>query len=173
MGWHIQYDGYHDGSRFVWDVANLFQFTDGFWEDHGLAVITDIAKDGLRGTSRSDQPIPPGSDAAKEIADHLAALIARIEAIEAGSEAALLERQRYVADIEGSIQQMRAAHEHQIAALAQRWALEREAYGDVVNTLTKRISALEGMLATIRDDMVANEQTFNRRYRTAIRRQQS
>lgn len=172
MGWHIQYDGYHAGSRYLWNATDLLQFTDAFWENHGLAVITDIAKDGLRSTSRSDPPsaLPPAS--VEEVADHLAVLMVRVGSIEAGKETALLEQQKHRADVEGMIQQMRAAHEGQIAALTEGWTAERNAYDDIVETLTQRILVLEEMLATIRDDMATKEQTLNQRYRTAIRRQQ-
>ncbi len=76
MGWHIQYDGYHAGSRYLWDATDLIQFTDAFWENHGLAVITDIARDGLRSTWRSNPPSAL-STSVEEVADRLAVLTER------------------------------------------------------------------------------------------------
>ena len=172
MGWHIQYDGYHAGSPYLWNATDLLQFTDAFWENHGLAVITDIAKDGLRSTSRSDPPSVLLSTSVEEITNHLAVLMVRMDSIEAGREAALLEQQKHGADIKGMIHQMRTAHEGQIAALMERWTAERNTYDHVVEILTQRILALEEMLVTIRHDIAAKEQRLNQRYRTAIRRQQ-
>ncbi|MCW2366816.1 SAM-dependent methyltransferase [Sphingobium sp. B7D2B] len=48
MGWHVQYDGFHAGSAYLWDEATLFQQTEDFWPDHGIAIITDVAERGTR-----------------------------------------------------------------------------------------------------------------------------
>jgi SAM-dependent methyltransferase len=171
MGWHIQYDGYHTGSPYLWNASDLFQFTDVFWENHGLAVITDIAKDGLRSAARSDRPsVLPGTSL-EEIADKISSLMIRIDSMEAYNKSALLEQQKHRVDVDGMIQKMRAGHEIQITALRDGWTAERNAYDRVVEALSKRIVALEGMLVTVRHDLSTKENMLNQRYRTAIRRQ--
>ncbi len=171
MGWHIQYDGYHIGSRYLWNGADLFHFDDAFWENHGLAVITDIAKEGLRSTSRVDPPSALPAASTAEVADHIAVLMARVSSIEADRETAILERQKHSADMEGMIQQMQATHMNMVTALKTEWTAERNAYDHVVETLSQRILALEEMLAATRNDIAIKEQTLNHRYRTAIKRQ--
>jgi SAM-dependent methyltransferase len=171
MGWHIQYDGYHAGSRYLWNSTDLLQFTDAFWKDHGLAVITDIAMDGLRGRSQADAPSALPTASVEEVADHLVVLKVRTDAIERNSASLLIEQRKHEADVERLIRQIRQAQEDQLVTIAENWARERNAHNHVIETLTNRILALEEALTSIRNDMTARDQTLNQRYRTAIRRQ--
>lgn len=172
MGWHIQYDGYHAGSRYLWDAADLLQFTDAFWEDHGLAVITDIAKDGLRNRSQFHRPSALPIIPVDGMVDGLAMPASEVDAFEVTREKVLLSQQKHNADINDMIDLMRTAFVSQIAELSEKWIAERNTYNQVADTLIQRIIALEEEIKAVRDDIASNERALNQRYRTAIRRQQ-
>jgi SAM-dependent methyltransferase len=44
LGWHRHYDDFNNQSTFCWDSSQLEIFTSDFWANHGLVVVTDIAK---------------------------------------------------------------------------------------------------------------------------------
>ena len=44
VGWHVQYDEFSESSSFKWEQEKLIEYGAGFWREHGLAIMTDIAE---------------------------------------------------------------------------------------------------------------------------------
>jgi SAM-dependent methyltransferase len=158
MGWHVHYDGYHVASQFLWDPSDLIRFTEAFWDDFGLAIVTDIAQHGLRRSTFKNASACVDSD--QRVKVH--ALSERITAIEAAfckSSAGIARDNEALA---GLVHRLRLKHAQEVGDLRRQ-----------IEAVEHNSSNLEAELELLRKELEANDRNIKRRYRAAIQRLQS
>lgn len=155
MGWHVQYDGYHAASSYLWNQSDLIQFTEEFWSDYGLAIITDIAQYGLRKETFKKVSIDVDSNLKIEAAS----LSERLNAVEAAYRQSSVEVTRDVEALAALVRDLRIKHGEEVDNLKRQ-----------IDGVMRHSSSLEAELALLRKELEAKDRMLTRRYRTAIQR---